>query len=280
MSTGSVLLVGIVGIVVLLLAGLALVVIARPARPGTAVGTTAPTGTTGTTAIGTTATTGTTTTTTATGGAVKPCAKPTPPKAPAWAKAQTTSNAKKVSSQNAAAVRGPALDVVLYGDSITHGMARTRAATWNRHFAGLRAEPLGVSGDTVENLAGRLAAEKPAKDPGVVAYLIGTNNQSTDPVKPLDWVLKWTRAAMPASRVIVMGLLPRVTGDKTSKNKAYADLARAYGATYVDCGARLNPRDPRLFPDGLHLSPAGYDAVLPCLRAAVDKELRRGPACT
>ena len=78
--------------------------------------------------------------------------------------------------------------------------------TWQSHFGDLAALPLGVSGSTVEMLAWRLAVggERPEPPPRVAALLIGINNlykDVSDPAVPLEWLVRWLRAAWPYTQV-------------------------------------------------------------------------------
>ena len=75
----------------------------------------------------------------------------------------------------------------------------------------------------------------------------------------------------PRRRLLVIGLLPTtyVPGAELSAhNVLYGQLAARQGATYVGCGKGLNPSDPSLFNDGLHLTTKGQDRVARCLRKA------------
>lgn len=65
-------------------------------------------------------------------------------------------------------------DLLLYGDSLTAGLAKNQEA-WQESFAGLVALPLGMTGSTVEQLAWRLVegGERPALPPRVAVFLIG-----------------------------------------------------------------------------------------------------------
>lgn len=83
-------------------------------------------------------------------------------------------------------------------------------AGWRRIMAGLKAEPLGVFGSTVENLGWRLTqgGERLQRDPKAIAVLIGINNvykRLAPPAPALDTVVAWLRATHPTSKCAAGG---------------------------------------------------------------------------
>ena len=71
-------------------------------------------------------------------------------------------------------------------------------------------------------------------------------------------------------------------GDRTnavmaSYAQALSGAFRDAGATVVDAATLLSPLGPRAFvADGLHLSGAAYDVILPALRAAITSTCQNG----
>lgn len=68
------------------------------------------------------------------------------------------------------------LDVLLWGDSLTAGLARnTGDKLWKAAFKGVDAMPLGMRGSSVEQLAWRIfkGGEMPKRAPKVVVLFIG-----------------------------------------------------------------------------------------------------------
>ena len=210
------------------------------------------------------------------------------PAVPAWVrgdpfKEKSTSrraaaarNAKIVESANATGTR---YDFVLYGDSITQYVGDKHMDVWKKYFGHLVAAPLGIGGNTVEELSYRVALGREgfAVGPRVVGILIGINNinhAKNDPSEKLDqFLLPHLRATWPDSRVLLLGILPSTRAEVKPYNAKYKRIAEKHGAQYVSCGATLDPADTRFFPDGTHPSAAGYHAVYPCLRRAVDSAL-------
>lgn len=182
-------------------------------------------------------------------------------------------------NRNTALVRratrsGTRYDVVMYGDSITANLAKEYAREWGEFAAGWKAENLGIDGTSVEELAWRLMAggEKLSPDPRVIILLIGIINLKwgkRDPSDKLDYLLGWMRAAMPSSKIVLLGLLPNTLANVGATNRNYAKVAAKHGVTFATCGSDLNPRNPAHFTDGTHPASEGYRRLLACLRPVV-----------
>lgn len=189
-------------------------------------------------------------------------------------------NAQFVARANAAGTR---MDFVLYGDSITRNMVDKSPTVWSQYFGGLRAAPLGVGGNTVEELSWRVSRGKEVfrVPPRAVGVLIGYNNlkfgAGREPARRLDeFLLPWLKQVYPGAKVLLLALLPAKEHNTAVTNAAYRALAAKHGVTFVECGADINPNDTRDLEDGTHPAPGGYHKLFKCLRPAVDAALR-GP---
>lgn len=190
---------------------------------------------------------------------------------PSWAvpPAQQAMWASDFNKKRVAEATG-ALDFVLYGDSITAVLATRKPALWKKYFGHVSSLALGVGGSTVENLAWRLwkGGEAPAVAPRAAAFLIGTNNRSSydQAAARFDYLLQWFRRKYPSTKLVVVAILPEnVKAGFAQKNPKWQRAAAKAGAAWVTCGQDLDPRNPSLFPDGLHPSDAAYELILPCL---------------
>jgi lysophospholipase L1-like esterase len=162
--------------------------------------------------------------------------------------------------------------VVFLGDSLTR---KWDLSIWDQHFAGLNAMNAGVNGDRTEHLLwriehGNLSGQKPE----LIVLLIGTNDigRNRPPSAIAEGVRKILielRSQLPASRVLLLGVLPRSESPSSERRRQvtavnqliqtcadhrkvfYADV----GDVLLDRGGRL-PRD--ISPDGVHLSERGY----------------------
>lgn len=69
--------------------------------------------------------------------------------------------------------------------------------------------------------------------------LIGLNNSPTDPqlTAKLDFLLQWMQAAMPRTRIVVLGPLPSVKRISALLLQAYRPVLRARCVELSLCGA-------------------------------------------
>lgn len=219
----------------------------------------------------------------------------TPLKIPAWAQGDPEKspvlarrnagkrNANIVQTANRNNVK---YDFVLYGDSLTMIAADKHMDVWNKYFGknGMKSAPLGVGGDTVQNLSWRIARgkERFKIPPKVVGLLIGINNRgrdNTDPVMFLDsFLLPYLKSIYPTTKFILIGLLPNILGGnknalRLADNAKYRELAKKYGMKYVDISKGLVPADKTQFFDGIHPTGPGYDILYNNLRPHVINSL-------
>jgi len=169
---------------------------------------------------------------------------------------------------------GKKLDFVLYGDSITAFIkSKGHLPVFGSYF-GKSAVPLGVGGDTVQELSWRLVnTEKLSTPPNTVAVLIGVNNirsEKTNPVPYMDqFLIPYLKSIYPSSKIVLIGLLPNTTKTDMSTgdvNREYKRLATKYGIKYVDISNGLNAGNTRDFYDGLHPAAGGYDVMFKNLK--------------
>ena len=166
-------------------------------------------------------------------------------------------------------------EVIIYGDSITAGIRDITAnETWAKYmkglFGGRSFAAWGAPGNTSTDLVWRVmkGGEVQSNAPRAVAVFIGTNDLSRgrDPAKYMDFILKLMKNRYPSSKILLMNILPTTRPYQIGPtNAAYAKIAAANGATFLTCGSDINIRDPELSADGLHLTPAGYGRVIPCI---------------
>lgn len=218
------------------------------------------------------------------------------PKVPGWVQGDPTESPiffrRRAGLRNAdivqvASKKRERYDFVLYGDSITMIAADKHMDVWNKYFGqnGMKSAPLGVGGDTVQNLSWRVALgkERFAVPPKVVGLLIGINNlgrDNTDPVVFMDtFLLPYLKAVYPTSRFILIGLIPNTVGGNKNQlrmiaNGKYIGLAKKYGMRYVDISKGLVPSDRNQFFDGIHPTGGGYDIMYKNLQPHVMTALK------
>ena len=178
--------------------------------------------------------------------------------------------------------RGP-VDVLLVGDSITIQWGES----WRRNFPDLKAVNIGIGGDKTQNVLWRLDHGGVAGlEPRVVILMIGNNNMFFTPetgIEPAAGGIQTCAASLrekcPQARLVVVKILPA----HAPGNRFYDDIKKTNAALdglnlaadplvevldltpdFVEAGGTL--RKKLFTADGVHLSPAGYDAYAARLR--------------
>ena len=154
-------------------------------------------------------------------------------------------------------------DVVMLGDSITHG------GEWSEMFPGLPIKNRGISGDTTTDVLLRLDPIIAAK-PAAVFVKIGTNDLQRVPDRAVSYrqyrqIVTRIQAGSPGTRIYLQSLLPREAAmreEVEGYNRQIKAMAAELGVDYIDLyPAFLAPdgsiRD-ELTLDELHLSGEGY----------------------
>ena len=128
-------------------------------------------------------------------------------------------------------------DLLMIGDSITHGWEKAGKTTWDKYYGSRNAVNMGFGGDRTEHVLWRLEnGEVENIHPKLAVLMIGTNNsngdqytaeQIADGIKAIVCKL---RAKLPDTKVLILSIFPR--GDATQR----AD--KAHGATYNDQWAK------------------------------------------
>ncbi|MFP6876315.1 MAG: sulfatase/phosphatase domain-containing protein [Roseibacillus sp.] len=180
-------------------------------------------------------------------------------------------------------------DLIIIGDSITHGWENAGKATWDTHFAKRKALNLGFSGDRTEHVLWRLnnGELRRQQDAKVVVIMIGTNNtgqkkqDASETADGVERILSVLRARCPKARVLLLGIFPRdpqPTGKGRKLNDAINErLAKFHDGErvhYLDIGSKFLDEKGRLtkeiMPDFLHPKEKGYgiwaDAIEPKLK--------------
>lgn len=177
--------------------------------------------------------------------------------------------------------------LVLIGDSITHGWEDKGAPVWQAHFGHIPTLNLGFSGDRTENVLWRLAhGELDGVSPKMVMMMIGTNNTGhrMDPPGAIRdgvaRIIQDVRLRTPNSKIVLLAIFPR-GADNTDKerlnnqatNQLLKQLAKAQDVEFVNINQRFVDDNGHLskaiMPDLLHPNETGYerwaDAISPII---------------
>ncbi|MBX3112983.1 MAG: hypothetical protein KF836_00300 [Fimbriimonadaceae bacterium] len=189
---------------------------------------------------------------------------------------------------------GEKFELVLIGDSITHGWGGRPQpnAQWkgvapdhyDELFGPYKPLNLGISGDRTQHVLWRLDnGELEGVNPKVCMIMIGTNNvgsnTSAEVFEGISKIVDKVHEKSPKSKVLIIGILPRdfeITENR-KKNDAVNEMIEkkswpAYvtyqnvNKGFLDSEGKMSPS---VMPDALHPNAAGYkiwgDAIKPTL---------------
>jgi lysophospholipase L1-like esterase len=193
-------------------------------------------------------------------------------------------------AEKVALVRKHRYDLLMIGDSITHGFENPAfASVWQQFYAPRNALNLGYSGARTENILWNLThGELDNQSPKVITLLIGTNNSDdanylvVHTAKQIAAgtaaIVKLLREKAPDAKILLLRIFPRSivyqgpdgsergsAQRRTATNLQAGDLVASLADNdhvfYLDVNSVfLRPDgsiDPQLMPDLLHPSPAG-----------------------
>lgn len=123
------------------------------------------------------------------------------------------------------------VDLVMIGDSITHGWEGRGKETWAKYYADRNALNLGYSGDRTEHVLWRLDnGEVDDIDPKLFTIMIGTNNighGSSTPaqtVEGVDAIIAKLRDKFPKAKVLLLAVFPRDADENGAKRKLVNEI--------------------------------------------------------
>jgi beta-glucosidase len=167
------------------------------------------------------------------------------------------------------------VDLLLIGDSITHGWENAGKEVWNKYYKDRHAVNLGIGGDQTQHVLWRLEnGNIDGISPKLAMLMIGTNNanakqSSDDIVAGVKAIVEKLRDKLPQTKILVLGIFPRGADDQDAKrqtnmkaNEGIAKLADNEVVFYLDINDKLLDSDRKLskdiMPDLLHPNAKGY----------------------
>ncbi|MEM9940700.1 MAG: GDSL-type esterase/lipase family protein [Planctomycetota bacterium] len=168
------------------------------------------------------------------------------------------------------------VDLLMIGDSITHGWERKGKKTWDQYYANRNALNLGFSGDRTEHVLWRF--QNGALDdinPKLAVIMIGTNNTGHRMDAPeliaegVRRVVDELKLRLPETKVLLLGVFPRdaqADGKMRQNNDAVNQILKGYADNkniwYLDIGDQFLDEEQVLpksiMPDLLHPNEKGY----------------------
>jgi lysophospholipase L1-like esterase len=184
-----------------------------------------------------------------------------------------------------------------FGDSITEGIGTDSIGMLKEKFPDLDPENFGIGGDITEELMFRITHGELGGKPKLMVVLIGTNDLVVPPIKSAHGIaqnvadiVEIFRTYQPASKVLVMGVLPRGGPDDPKRaeftekikqiNHELAQLDNGKKIRFIDIGSKFVDEKGQarvdLMPDYLHPNHKGYevwfDAIKPTVNAMLKKD--------
>jgi sialidase-1 len=182
------------------------------------------------------------------------------------------------------------IDLLMIGDSITHGFDSVGAKFWKEVFEPRKAINLGFGGDRTQHVLWRLEnLPKPKKDPKGAVLLIGTNNigwGSDTPKQAADGIqaiVHKLQQLYPTTRILVLAVFPRrVNPDHPHRkqineiNSLLPDLLKDLkNVSVLDLGPKFLDENgvlsKEIAPDTTHLSEKGFEIWA----KAIEPELKK-----
>ena len=188
------------------------------------------------------------------------------------------------------------VDLLMIGDSITHGWETRGKAVWNTYYKNRKAVNLGFSGDRTEHVLWRLQhGEIDGISPRLVVLMIGTNNtgqkqkdSAQDTAAGIQAILKELRTRLPRTRVLLLGVFPCAATAESPLRKVndqineiisgYADNKRVFylniNKKFLDENGILSKE---IMPDLLHPNEKGYQIWAKAMEPTISRLISRTP---
>lgn len=187
------------------------------------------------------------------------------------------------------------VQVLFLGDALTQGWEGGGKVRWNDAFKPLGAANFGITGDRTQHVLWRITKGEELKglSPKVVVLQIGGNNlDANSPAEIVDGIaaiVQELHKQLPQSKVLLVELLPR--GAKATDpyrdrikevneqlKKKFADDKQVRFVEEVGKKLLAVGKDRELSkdvaPDGMHLSPRGYEIWAEVLKPVLQEMLK------
>ncbi len=165
------------------------------------------------------------------------------------------------------------VDLLMIGDSITHGWEGAGAAEWEKCYAPRNAVNMGFSGDQTQHVLWRLAnGHLDGITPKLAVIMIGTNNHGGNTAEEIadgvKAIVAKLRATLPEMKILLLAIFPRtdVSEENQAKLKHATELFSAVEedpmVEFLDINSAFLDREGKLtkevMPDFLHPNEYGY----------------------
>lgn len=168
------------------------------------------------------------------------------------------------------------VDLLMIGDSITHGWEGAGKKVWDEFYADRHAFNIGFSGDRTENVLWRLQhGAVQGISPRLAVIMIGTNNSGhrQDPAEEtaagIKAIIAELQKQLPETKILLLAIFPRGAKSDDPLRKLNADINRIIAqyddgknVFFLNINEEFLEDDGTLpksvMPDLLHPKQAGY----------------------
>ena len=167
------------------------------------------------------------------------------------------------------------VDLLLIGDSITHGWENAGKKVWDKYYAPRKAVNMGFSGDRTQHVLWRLDhGHLEGISPKLAVLMIGTNNSNgkdntaEEIAEGIISICKKIRHKCPKTKILILAIFPRgpESSEQREKNAKASRLASKIADRkmihYLDINDKFLTKDgfltKKIMPDYLHPNEAGY----------------------
>ena len=184
------------------------------------------------------------------------------------------------------------VDLLMIGDSITHGWEGSGNEVWNKFYEKRNAVNLGIGGDQTQHVLWRLEhGNIDGIQPKLAVLMIGTNNAGCGNPQEIAAgvraIVKKLRGKLPQTKVLVLAIFPRGADNNdplrqvnSKTNEIIARLADGKDVFFLDIGPKFLDSDGTLpkaiMPDRLHPNAKGYaiwaEAIEPSVKKLMGEE--------
>ena len=183
------------------------------------------------------------------------------------------------------------VDLLMIGDSITHGWEIGGKDTWAEYYGDRNAANIGFSGDRTEHVLWRLQhGEVEGIAPKLAVIMIGTNNTghrqdpAADTALGIQHIIDELQTRLPETKILLLAIFPRgETLDdplrklNTAINERIAKFADNRRVFFLDINPHFLEDDgtlPRtIMADLLHPGPGGYKIWAEAMEPTIAKLL-------
>ena len=167
------------------------------------------------------------------------------------------------------------VDLLLIGDSITHGWENAGKKVWDKYYAPRKAVNMGFSGDRTQHVLWRLDhGHLEGISPKLAVLMIGTNNSNgkdntaEEIAEGIIAICRKIRTKCPKTKILILAIFPRgpEPSEQREKNAKASLLASKIADRkmihYLDINDKFLTKDgfltKKIMPDYLHPNEAGY----------------------